>query len=84
MPRYNVRRPDGMWQVFSSVSEGFITGPMTFDELRDYRLGEYASPYAETDTLLTDRPRCNVMSYKEASRRSREHGWDEYGNEVVE
>lgn len=71
MPRFNVELPDGMWQVFSTIVEDFITEPMTFDELKDYRLEHYASPYAETETLLTDEPRCNRMDYWEAVRRSR-------------
>ena len=67
MPRYNVRLPDGRWQVFSSVVDNFITEPMTFDELREFRNRE-AIEMAETETasLLTARPMINTMRYEDA------------------
>lgn len=67
MPRYNVRLPDGRWQVFSSVVDNFITEPMTFDELREFRRME-AIEMADTETasLLTARPRINTMRYEDA------------------
>lgn len=75
MPRFNVKLPDGRWRVFSSVVEDYITEPLTFDELREFRRSEYGATDEETDTLLTDHPRINVMSYEEAEQRVRELGW---------
>ena len=75
MPRFNVKLPDGRWRVFSTVVEDYITEPLTFDELREFRRVEYGANDEETDTLLTDHPRINVMSYEEAERRVRELGW---------
>ena len=74
MPRYNVKLPDGRWQVFSTIVDDFITDPMTFEELRDFRLEQYRATYADTDTLLTDKPTCNRMSYEEACWRVRNPG----------
>lgn len=75
MPRFNVKLPDGRWRVFSTVVENYITGSLTFDELREFRRMEYGASDEETDTLLADRPRINVMSYEEAEQRVRELGW---------
>lgn len=66
MPRYNVKLPDGRWQVFSTVVDDFVSEPMTFDELREWRRAEYISECdKETDSLLTDRPLVNRMDYSE-------------------
>ena len=78
MPRYNVKLPDGRWQVFSTIADGFVTGPMTFDELREHRRRRAIEQCDyETDTLLTDRPRVNVMSYEEAMERMADSEVDE-------
>lgn len=77
MPRYSVELPDGTWRVFSTVVEDFVTEPMTFDELKDYRLGNYSAPYEETESLLTDKPRCNRMSYEDACWRIENLGVEE-------
>lgn len=74
MPRFNVKLPDGRWQVFSTIVENFITEPMTFDELKNYRRYHYGAADEETETLLTDRPKCNRMSYEDAQWRVRELG----------
>ncbi len=67
MPRFNVKLPDGRWQVFSTVVDDFVTEPMTFEELREFRRGQAVREAdAETDSLLTSIPRINVMSYDEA------------------
>lgn len=67
MPRFNVKLPDGRWQVFSTVVDDFVTEPMTFEELREFRREQAVREAdAETDSLLTSIPRINVMSYDEA------------------
>ncbi len=67
MPRFYVGMPDGRWRVFSTIADGFVTEPMTFDELREYRRKRATEKCDwETSTLLTDRPRINVMSYEDA------------------
>ena len=69
MPRFNVKLPDGRWRVFSTIVEDFITEPMTFDELIDFRRDEYGhTPDTDLDTesLLTDKPYINRMGYSEA------------------
>lgn len=65
MPRFNVSLPDGRWQVFSTIVDDFVSEPMTFDELKDFRLKYYGATYEETETLLTDKPQCNRMTYEE-------------------
>ncbi len=67
MPRYNVKLPDGRWQVYSSIVDDFITDPMTLEELGEFRRREAVRQAdEETASLLTDRPKVNVMSYEEA------------------
>ena len=66
MPRFNVSLPDGRWQVFSTIVDDFVSEPLTFDELKDFRLKSYGATYEETETLLTDNPQCNRMTYEEA------------------
>ncbi len=66
MPRFYVDMPDGRWRVFSTIADGFVTEPMTFDELREYRRKRATEKCDwETDSLLTDHPRINVMSYED-------------------
>ena len=72
MPRYNVKYPSGRWRVFSSVVDDWITPLMTFNELKAWRREEYGyqsgATDEESDSLLTLKPLCNVMSYEDACR----------------
>lgn len=81
MPRYNVPLADGRWQVFSTIVDDYITKPMTFDQLKEYRRMHYGSSYEETETLLTDKPACNRMSPEEASWRIQNLGIGVGGDE---
>lgn len=67
MPRYVCVRPDGKYQVFSTVCDGFVSGPMDDDELRAYRRREYgASSERDTELFLKTGRGLNVMDYEEA------------------
>ena len=67
MPRFYVEH-EGKWNVFSTISDDYIfTYFMEFDRLKRCILSEdSARKSMELDTLLTDRPTLNVMSYEEA------------------
>ena len=67
MPRFYVEH-EGKWNVFSTISDDYIfTYFMEFDRLKQCILSEErARKSMELDTLLTDRPTLNVMSYEEA------------------
>ena len=70
MPHYNVKMRNGSWRVYSSVVDGFITDDMTFHELAEWRRAKYGDRGGATDdetaSLLTCKPKCNVMDYMDA------------------
>ena len=67
MPKYNVKLPDGRWRCLSTVVDDWITEPMDFESYKAWRREEYTRQTdEESDSLLTDRPRINVMSYEDA------------------
>lgn len=70
MPRFYVEK-DGEWNIFSTITDDFV-----FDEfvclsaLKARLLYErYKELTEDIDSLLTDRPRVNVMPYSEAIER---------------
>ena len=67
MPRFNVQLPDGRWRCLSTICDDWVTEPMDFESYKAWRREEYVGQTdEESDSLLTDRPRINVMSYEEA------------------
>ena len=66
MPRYNVQFSDELWCVWSTVIDDWITEPMTFAELKEFRRMEAVDQAdAETDSLLTDKPKINKLTFDE-------------------
>lgn len=68
MPRYYVKNEESKWNVFSSVIDNYLFDDfMDFDELSMRMIGETVRErISELDSLLSDRPRLNVMSFEEA------------------
>ena len=74
MPMFNVQRPDGMWAVFSSVVDDYITDWMTEENLNAWRAKEYGE-------AMCDLKYANKMDYEEAEmyiREAEEAFFEEY------
>ena len=70
MPRFYVEH-DGLWNIYSTIVDDFILPEFTdFHSLKRYVLGEtIRDRIKELNTLLTEKPRLNVMNYEEAMER---------------
>lgn len=78
MPRFYVPLPDGRWRILSTIVDDFITNPMTFEELKEFRRNEAD---IETDSLMQPQSTLNRMTYQEAVEYLRECEWeDELGD----
>lgn len=73
MPRYYVEK-DGMWNVLSTIAGDFLYSEfMTFTNLKVLVIGEVVvDKLADLETLKTDKPRLNRMSYEMADDLIRE------------
>ena len=78
MARYYVEK-DGRWNVFSSIVDDFLYSDfMGFDELKALVIGEVViNKLNELETLQTERPRLNTMSYEDVMEIIREVHADE-------
>lgn len=67
MPRYYVQH-EGKWNIFSTIVDDFIWAEFVpFETLKRWVLNEdRRNRERELDTLLTDNPELNVMTYSEA------------------
>lgn len=67
MPRFYVENK-GKWNIYSTIVDDYLLNDFVdFKELKEAVIGEMVvERNEELDTLLTDDPRLNVMSYKEA------------------
>ena len=67
MPRYYVKK-DEKWNVFSSIVDDFLYSDfMSFEELKAVVIGEVVvEKLRDLETLLTNRPKLNTMSFSEA------------------
>lgn len=67
MPRFYVENK-GKWNIYSTIVDDYLLNDFVdFKELKEAVIGEMVvERNEELDTLLTDNPRLNVMSYKEA------------------
>ena len=72
MARYYVEK-DGEWNIFSTVVDDFLFDEfICLDALKARLLYERFKELTEDmDSLLTDNPRVNVMTYSEAIERKR-------------
>ena len=79
MPRFYVPLPDGRWRILSTIVDDFITNPMTFEELKEFRRNEAD---IETDSLMQPHTTLNRMTYQDAVEYLRECEWeDELGDD---
>ena len=70
MPRFYVHRPDGKWNIFSSVADGYIAEGLTLDGIKQFRLEEFTSENErEVNSLASGNPLLNVMDFAEAEER---------------
>ena len=67
MPRYYVKNKEGNWNIFSSIVDDYLYDEfMPFEVVKEDMLQEKWLEYGkELDSLLTDNPDLNVMSYEE-------------------
>ena len=70
MPRFYVENK-GKWNIYSTIVDDYLLNDFVdFKELKEAVMGEMVvERNEELDTLLTDNPRLNVMSYKEAEEK---------------
>lgn len=71
MPRFYVKNDKGLWNIYSTIIDDYLWVEFVeFDEVKTYVIGEAVmDKIKELDTLLTNKPRLNVMSYEEAEQR---------------
>ena len=74
MPRFYVKHDKGLWNIYSTIIDDYLWSEFTeFDDVKAYVIGESVMDrIKELDTLLTNKPRLNVMSYEEAEQRRAE------------
>ena len=67
MPRFYVKNDMGQWNIWSTIADGYIFDSFVpFDELKKYVIeATIRERNRELDTLLTNRPELNTMSFKE-------------------
>ena len=67
MSRFYVEK-DGEWNIFSTITDDFILDEFVcLDALKARLLYErYKELTKDIDSLLTDKPRVNIMDYEEA------------------
>ncbi len=72
MPRFYVEH-DGLWNIYSTIVDDYILPEFTdFFQLKSYVLHEcMRDRIKELNSLLTEDPELNVMSYEEAEKRRR-------------
>ena len=70
MPRFYVENK-GKWNIYSTIVDDYLLNDFVdFKELKEAVMGEMiVERNEELDTLLTDNPRLNIMSYKEAEEK---------------
>lgn len=71
MPRFYVKNKENKWNIFSTIVDDFLyVDWLSFDDLVEVVCSEIAKKkYEEMQTLLTNKPKLNIMSYDEAMRR---------------
>lgn len=69
MPRFYVQRPDGKWNIFSTITDSYIYEDLTLEDIKRIHAEEFEK---DLKTLLTDKPSLNVMTFEEANERIEE------------
>lgn len=67
MPRFYVEH-EGKWNILSTITDEYMFSEFTdFDTLKEFILGEtVVERNRELDSLLTNKPKLNKMSYEDA------------------
>lgn len=80
MSRYYVEK-DGRWNVFSTIVDDFLYSEfMTFTDLKALVIGEVVvNKLADLETLKTDKPILNRMSYERAAELIRDRQTEREG-----
>ena len=73
MPRFYVKNKENKWNIFSTIVDDFLyENFVPFDFLVEAVCNETVeTKKEEMQTLLTDNPRLNIMSYEEAIERKK-------------
>lgn len=75
MPRYYVKNPKGKWNIYSTIIDGLLFDDfISYDDLCEWVLNDIVEDKKqELLTLLTDKPKLNVMSYQETMEELKEN-----------
>lgn len=73
MPRFYVKNKENKWNIFSTIDDNFLYSDfVSFDYLVEDVCSEVEeTKRKEMQTLLTDKPELNTMSYEEALERKK-------------
>ena len=71
MPRFYVENDEGLWNIYSTITDDYVFDRFTeFDKLKTFVISETVADKIEgLNTLLTNKPRLNVMTFEEAEQR---------------
>lgn len=71
MPRFYVKNDKGLWNIYSTIIDDYVLPDfMDISMIITYAIGEEViNKLSDLESLETDRPRLNVMSYEEAEQR---------------
>lgn len=71
MPRFYVKNDKGLWNIYSTVIDGYLYDEfIEFEDVKTYAVGETViERLKEMDSLLTEKPKLNTMTFEEAERR---------------
>lgn len=74
MPKFYVKNDEGLWNIYSTIIDDYVLPDfMDISMIITYAIGEEViNKLSDLESLETDRPRLNVMSYEEAEQRRAE------------
>ena len=70
MPRFYVRNSEGKWNILSTIIDEYIFDDFAeWDDFYFYILGQKTAEIADDlQSLKTEKPQLNVMSFEEAEK----------------
>ena len=79
MPRFYVKNKENKWNIYSTIIDDLIFEEwIEFVDLEKYVCKRaYKEKQAEIQTLLTDKPILNIMSYEECMKYLKESAKDD-------
>lgn len=71
MPRFYVKNDKGLWNIYSTIIDDYVLPDfMDISMIITYAIGEEViNKLSDLESLETDRPRLNVMTFEEAEQR---------------